>query len=347
MGPPIRRSPQILDDPEQHCRPRWEPGHVRLWPTCRNPRGQERPAASCATWFNYARTGLLPSIHGIQQRLRFGFSHVPIFLSYWPWRMHSLRCCDQDLGFELVSILPASTLFETRAVRLTRASRPHHRGTATAFPLAAFGLSAFFFSLIGGFLFPGDTSDFLLLLACGTAGLTFLGFWFLRVVPHGTYQSVATEEDGKIMDPEEAPPRRGSMFEPGKSSPPSHTIQPHTKANALHKPQAEQEYGVQAAAAGNPFDLTSGRTASGESSTLTTAASSTIVAETDDSDDETSSLVSRASSVAGEVYVEQNIDLDRSHHVDIRGWQIIRNLEFWQLFAVMGILAGIGLMTIK
>lgn len=43
----------------------------------------------------------------------------------------------------------------------------------------------------------------------------------------------------------------------------------------------------------------------------------------------------------------QSVDLDRSHGVDIRGWNLIRSLEFWQLFAVMGILAGIGLMTIK
>lgn len=216
-------------------------------------------------------------------------------------------------------------------------SRPHHRGTATAFPLAAFGLSAFFFSLIGGFLFPGDTSDFLLLLSCGTAGLTFLGFWFLNVVPHGNYQSVATEEDGK---PEEAQPRHGSLFEPGMFP-----IPPNTKANALHKIQAEQEPNAEPPAARYLYDLTSGHTGSGGSSTLTTAASSTIVAETDDAD-ETSSLLSKVSSVAGEVFV-QNVDLDRSHRADIRGWQLIKNLEFWQLFAVMGILAGVGLMTIK
>lgn len=216
--------------------------------------------------------------------------------------------------------------------------RPHHRGTATAFPLAAFGLSAFFFSLIGGFLFPGDTSDFLLLLSCGTAGLTFVGFWFLRVVPHGNYQSVATDEDGKA---EEVQPRRGSLFEPGRSPPTS----PYTRINTSHEIQAEQESGIETPTARNLYDLTSGRTGSGESSTLTTAASSTIVAEMDDSD-ETSSLVSKVSSVAGEVFV-QNVDLDRSHQIDIRGWALIRNLEFWQLFAVMGILAGVGLMTIK
>ncbi|KAL2280490.1 hypothetical protein FJTKL_12481 [Diaporthe vaccinii] len=223
--------------------------------------------------------------------------------------------------YSFLSGLGGCTAFAA-AVKTSALNWPHHRGTATAFPLAAFGLSAFFFSLIGGFLFPGDTGDFLLLLAYGTAGMTFLGFWFLRVIPHhGSYQSVAADEDeGKVRS--DAP-----FVEP-----------------------ADQESGTAPAAPKNPYDLTSGRTGDGEgeggSSTLTTAASSKIVAETDDSD-ETSSLVSsKGSSVAGEVYV-QNVDMDRSHLVDIRGWQILRSLEFWQFFAIMGILAGIGLMTIN
>lgn len=215
--------------------------------------------------------------------------------------------------------------------------RPHHRGTATAFPLAAFGLSAFFFSLIGGFLFPGDTSDFLLLLSCGTAGMTFVGFWFLRVIPHTTYQSVATsEEDGK---PEEPQTQHVGLFEPGES------FNNHiSRKQTLHQIQADQGTFTPASPSRSPHDLISGRSADGDSSNLTTAASSTIVAGTDT--DETSSLLSNVSSVAGEVYV-QNVDLNRSHHVDVRGWDLLRNLEFWQLFAIMGILAGIGLMTIK
>jgi hypothetical protein len=194
--------------------------------------------------------------------------------------------------------------------------------------LAGFGLSAFFFSLIGGFLFPGDTSDFLLLLACGTSGMTFLGFWFLRVIPHGNYQSVATneEEEGKV--------RRGSAVpETGRSF----HAQDSNTGSALPKDQADQESGV--------APVTSGRTGDVGSSTDTTAASESLVPETDDSD-ESLSFISKTSSVAGEVYV-QSVDMDRSHRVDIRGWQIVRNLEFWQLFSIMGILAGVGLMTIK
>ncbi|KAI3402267.1 hypothetical protein diail_197 [Diaporthe ilicicola] len=239
--------------------------------------------------------------------------------------------------YSFLSGLGGCTAFAA-AVKTSALNWPHHRGTATAFPLAAFGLSAFFFSLIGGFLFPGDTSDFLMLLACGTSGMTFLGFWFLRVIPHhGSYQSVAADEDeGKV--------RSDALFvEPGRSS----RTSPSTITSTLHMNQADQESGTAAAAAPKyPYGLTSGRTRDGESSTLTTAAPSTIVAETDDSDETVSLVSSKGSSVAGEVYV-QNVDMDRSHLVDIRGWEILRNLEFWQFFAIMGILAGIGLMTIN
>ncbi len=62
---------------------------------------------------------------------------------------------------------------------------------------------------------------------------------------------------------------------------------------------------------------------------------------------ETSSLMSKSSSLPGDILVQSNVDMDRSHRVDIRGWNLLKTVDFWQLFAIMGILAGIGLMTIK
>jgi hypothetical protein len=49
----------------------------------------------------------------------------------------------------------------------------------------------------------------------------------------------------------------------------------------------------------------------------------------------------------GDVLLQSSVDMDRSHRVDIRGWRLLADIEFWQLFAIMCILAGIGLMTIK
>lgn len=72
---------------------------------------------------------------------------------------------------------------------------PLHRGTATAFPLAAFGLSAFFFTALSSVAFGDDTSDFLLLLAGGTFVLTFFPLFFITVPHAEAYHALTTSED--------------------------------------------------------------------------------------------------------------------------------------------------------
>ena len=62
--------------------------------------------------------------------------------------------------------------------------------------------------------------------------------------------------------------------------------------------------------------------------------------------DETSSLMSRSAASSVAIVAENNVK-DRAHRIDIRGLQMLHLVEFWQLFALMGILTGIGLMTIK
>ena len=72
---------------------------------------------------------------------------------------------------------------------------PAHRGTAKAIPLAAFGLSAFVFSALSSWLFPGNTESFLLLLAVATSGVIVVAFFFCRVVPvPGAYGAVPTAD---------------------------------------------------------------------------------------------------------------------------------------------------------
>jgi hypothetical protein len=73
---------------------------------------------------------------------------------------------------------------------------PHHRGTATAFPLAAFGLSAFFYTMVSRFAFPGNTSSLLLFLSIGTSCLVFISVPFLTVVDRNArYAVLPTSED--------------------------------------------------------------------------------------------------------------------------------------------------------
>jgi len=222
------------------------------------------------------------------------------------------------------------------SVKTSALNWPHHRGTATAFPLAAFGLSAFLFSLFG-MLFPGDTSDFLMVLAVGTFALTLGGFFFLRVLPHHSYQTVPGGNQGKdSSDAQQLRPasrgenkggRPGRGLFSGESEPGTSNQTPPTpseETDEVETPRPSQDTTLQADVEANPG--------------------------TEEADmEETSSLMSTSSSssLPGDILVQNSVDLDRSHRVDIRGWRLLRNVEFWQFFSIMGILAGIGLMTIK
>jgi len=200
--------------------------------------------------------------------------------------------------------------------------------------LAAFGLSAFFFSIFGTVFFPGDTSAFLMSLAVGTFVLTFVGFFFLRVLPHtSAYHAVpggalSDSQQLRRTSSDEAKAGRagrGNLFaEPGRSPNPTSAAASSASADEGEvPPPAPQDYPTEEA------DLEAANAA--EEADI----------------DETSSLVSKSSSLPGDVLVQSSVDMDRSHRVDIRGWQLLRNVEFWQFFTIMGILSGIGLMTIK
>ncbi len=62
-------------------------------------------------------------------------------------------------------------------------STPFQRAIVLGVVMSAFGLSAFFFSSISHVLFPGNASDFLLVLGLGTALPMVLGFFFVRPIP--------------------------------------------------------------------------------------------------------------------------------------------------------------------
>ncbi|KAI4252848.1 MAG: hypothetical protein LQ352_004048 [Teloschistes flavicans] len=68
--------------------------------------------------------------------------------------------------------------------------------------------------------------------------------------------------------------------------------------------------------------------------------------------DETSSLMSKsASSTPGDVPYRpvgsQPTPENDLHHVDIRGLAVLKEVEFYQLWLLLGILTGVGLMTIN
>ena len=66
--------------------------------------------------------------------------------------------------------------------------------------------------------------------------------------------------------------------------------------------------------------------------------------------DEASSLLSN-DSIPGDIGSTENGSKDsthsRSHSSDITGLALLRKVDFWVLFSMLGLLTGIGLMTIN
>lgn len=156
-----------------------------------------------------------------------------------------------------------------------------------------------------------------MLLACGTFGIVFVGFFFLRVLPHPHYTAVPTTagragaSSNRLhrTKSEEAKYLAQQGQEPGR---PSNLVAPPEETEALNQHDVGEE-----------------------------------VAEGVNTDTEASSLMSKSTSSSPGDDLEENNIKDHAHRTDIRGLAMLPMIEFWQLFVLMGILTGVGLMTIK
>lgn len=220
------------------------------------------------------------------------------------------RAYDQGAGsmsvpalcfFGLLTGLGSCTAFSA-SIKVCATNWPRHRGTATAFPLSAFGLSAFFYTFIAALVFPDDTSGYLLLLAIGTSVMTFVGMLFLRLIPplQGSYQTVPNADE------------RTGVYKRNDDSTKMHRTNSGTRAALKNKAYITNEIG---------------------------------------SAEETSSLVnSSSSSVSGPGDIDAPSRSTHVHHpqqADITGWALLKNSKFWQLFILLALLCGVGLMSIN
>lgn len=177
------------------------------------------------------------------------------------------------------------------SIKAAALSYPESRGTATAFPLAAFGLSAVFFATVALAL-PHDTSHFLLLLATGTVLLPTLSLFFLRTSKHRP-DSLSHKQYQKLH---------------------------YTKSNDIEQPHHKSGVAI---------------TNANED------------ADEDDLGDEHSSLISSPSPPNTPNNEGSKMTPHSEAHLDVRGMALLRLPEFWQLFIMLGLLCGIGLMTIN
>ncbi|KAK5087072.1 hypothetical protein LTR05_004243 [Lithohypha guttulata] len=198
----------------------------------------------------------------------------------------------------------------TAAIKAAALNFPDHRGTSTAFPLAAFGLSAFVFATIALALLH-DESHFLLLLATGTVVLPAVSFFFLDTPPtHTSYEQL-----------------------------PQH--------QRLHRTQLRDERTeTNGPNTGTPNKQSSSNTFP-QDSTSESYSDSDVAPE---GDSEQSSLLSTPPSDTPNPENRKSIDAPADTpppDLDIRGWKLLPHKEFWLLFGLLALMCGIGLMTIN
>lgn len=165
--------------------------------------------------------------------------------------------------------------------------------------------------MISFIAFPDNTSDYLSLCSVGTFGLCYCSIYFLRVVPHKSSYSAVPTAERRESNPLNRTKSKDSHHSVGSHSEEPGTLPDNARGSLSHN--------------------------SGSNSDLKDL-------------DETSSLISKGSSSSPGDIPSQHVKIatgQDSHHLDIRNIAMLPHVEFWQLWLLLGMLTGIGLMTIK
>jgi len=188
------------------------------------------------------------------------------------------------------------------------------RSTTTGLVLSGFGLSAFLFSTIAHAVFPGNTSDFLLVLAVGTSLPMLLGLFFIRTIPlpgPSGYQSLETED----IDREEAVGVATSSLTSERED--THLSEDTEPLERSHFQEHES--------------------------------SSYIAPDVSQGDVPLNNTLweSRRQSQPEEFDLDRSRQLSNDGLPNLGGWALFATLDFWLLFTIMSLLSGIGLMWIN
>lgn len=239
-----------------------------------------------------------------------GIGYMAIYLAFesGPGSFHVATIC----FFSFLTGCGSCAAF-LAALKTAAINYPDNRGTATGLPLAGYGLSAFLFSTISELAFSDDTSKFLLVLAIVTFVLNSISFFFVRWLPPGSKNSKPTygPSDSQVL-------RRTK----------SHDGEHHAIAN---NDLEETSEGWKSADVSTRQD---GYNPDPEDANMGTHESSSLLSKSSESEPEEFGFQPRSKE-------------ERMENTDIRGLALLVEAQFWQLFFMFGLLAGIGLMNIN
>lgn len=201
------------------------------------------------------------------------------------------------------------------AVKTAAINFPTHRGSATSFPLAAFGLSAFLFSGVAG-LISNDTDEFLLVVTIGSFMLTFIPCFFMRTIatpvaytPLPTPASGSQQFRSKVLSrirSKESSHKRSVLIDAGEENQPAYDQLPGSGSRDASEDRSES-----------------------------------LNHNYSDEHAEEENFEAEMAQQGAEKEAHQSL------YADVRNVKMLRYSEFYELWIVIGLLTGIGLMTIK
>ncbi|SPO19825.1 uncharacterized protein UTRI_00220_B [Ustilago trichophora] len=248
------------------------------------------------------------------------------------WGMHSTSVL---FALNLLTGLGNSGGFTAAMNAQAKSWGGSRRGTATALVLSGFGLSAFFYSSLSHLLFPGNTGDYLLLLAFGSMASMLIGLGLIKIIPpiessderDETPRAARTNGGGGYL-------RRRTSSDIGARA----TI--WQEPEALSADATDDEAEDQEASHLHPHSATS----LASSSRDTTAAH--LTPDQDENIDPESQGLLSGRNESKRTSARRGVEIDPAH-IDISGRRLFTQIDFYLIFFVMTLVSGAGLLLIN
>lgn len=197
------------------------------------------------------------------------------------------------------------------------------RATTTGIVLSGFGLSAFLFSTIAHAVFPGNTSDFLLVLAIGTSLPMIPGYFFIREIPlpgSSNYHCLESDDENHEHDFVDVSTSSGLEREHARLLEDQDSEQTEQRHHHYHQQESPR---VMSNFLHSDVQLSSALW-----------------------EIEHRSLPRRTSLDDSAVKLIADVDADAGL-INLSGRALFATVDFWLLFTIMSLLSGTGLMWIN
>lgn len=200
------------------------------------------------------------------------------------------------------------------------------RATANGIVISGFGLSAFLFSTIAHTLFPGNTSEFLLMLAVGTSLPMILGFFFVRPIP-----PPHIDQTGRLERGADETSDYGVGEGLGGGSPTTYSVHNNSHTHLLSQDDEDEDRGDALGLDGEEEPLVSPSHVQATSDYVVPATSESVMLSTPHAG-HTRHRPQSSRSLSRHSARSQHKSLDVA--VNIHGKRLFTTVDFWLLFTI-------------